>query len=79
MEDLDQDKKRREDQDDDGPPCLLTRDGRDCRGNRVGAAACIRCGWNPDEHQRRVRLPLVENDKGLLHMSVEQPRTIEEG
>lgn len=70
MEDLDQDKKRREDQDDDGPPCLLTRDGRNCRGNRVGAAACIRCGWNPKEHKRRVRLPLMENDKGLLHVSV---------
>lgn len=70
MEDLDQDKKRREDQDDDGPPCLLTRAGRDCRGNYVGADACGRCGWNPEEYQRRVRLPLVENDKGLLHMSV---------
>lgn len=79
MADLDQDKKLLEDQEEDGPPCLLTRDGRDCRGNRVGAAACIQCGWNPEEHQRRVRLPLVENDKGLLHMSVGQPRIIEEG
>lgn len=79
MADLDQDNKLLEDQEEEGPPCLLTRAGRDCRGDRYGAVACFHCGWNPKEHQRRVRLPLVENDKGLLHMSVERPRIIEEG
>ena len=78
MADLDQDKKLLEEEE-DGPPCLLTRAGRDCRGNRYGAVACFHCGWNPKEHQRRVRLPLVENDKGLLRMIVERPRIIEEG
>ena len=60
MADLDQDNKLLEDQEEKGPPCLLTRAGRDCRGDRYGAVACFRCGWNPKEHQRRVRLPLVE-------------------
>lgn len=69
MADLDQDNKILEDQE-EGQPCLLTRAGRVCLGDRYGAVACFRCGWNPKEQERRARLPLVENDKGLLHKSV---------
>lgn len=52
------------------PLCLLTKAGRTC----VGGTACGRCGWNPKEHERRARLPMKENEKGLLYMDVGQPK-----
>lgn len=71
MEDLD----RANIQDEDaGPPCILQKDQRKCRGDDRGPDACIGCGWNPEEHKRRLKLPLKMSTKGRLRMYVGLPK-----
>lgn len=63
---------------DAGPPCILKKDQRKCQGDYRGADACIGCGWNPKEHERRRKLPLQMSMKGRLRMYVGRPKPREE-
>lgn len=34
---------------------------------------CATCGWNRDEHERRMQLPLEQNEDGLRNKNIAKP------
>lgn len=42
-----------------------------CGEYRVDPEACLRCGWHPAEHERRVKLLRAGVVKTFLHIDVE--------
>lgn len=39
---------------------------------------CAKCGWNRDEHERRMALPLEQNEDGLRHKNIAKPEATAE-
>ncbi len=52
--------------------CGLSKYGTDCPYAKIAPQLCRRCGWNPEERERRKTLPLVRGEDGLYHKDIRQ-------
>ena len=61
-------------------PAAQAAGGINCRlgGPRDCIGGCGSCGWNAREAQRRARLPLWRNDKGLWQKRVGRAKSAED-
>lgn len=39
---------------------------------------CTKCGWNRDEHERRMQLPVEQNEDGLRNKNIAKPEATAE-
>lgn len=62
------------DKDKNWPPENCLRNG--CQDGYVNAEYCKYCGFDKDEHERRLKLPLVKGADGLRRMNVYVPGRI---
>ena len=44
--------------------CGLPKQGNACPYAKLAPELCRRCGWNPEERERRRALPLVRGEDG---------------
>ena len=50
--------------------CGLAKSGTACRYAKIAPELCRRCGWSPEERERRRALPLVKGADGLYHKDI---------